>query len=235
MPVFPRHFPRVLLLLTAALACAPATRAADDTIHAKFTVCAVAICGELAKLQIPLPQPAKATRQPWLEVPLNELNTSATFDYKGPPAVRFFATANAATKPVATATLPAGGDSLVLVMVPNPTNDGYRVIVVADAEFAFGSYYLQNLSPHPVAVDLGGKKQILVPAAKAVMPGGGGADQDVKIYASINGQQRLIKSSSWRLDANQREMVFFHTPPGTEQVVSKHIVSMQPEQKAAKP
>ena len=34
----------------------------------------------------------------------------------------------------------------------------------------------------------------------------------------------LIKSSSWRLDAGQREMVFFYTPPGTTRVLAKHLV-----------
>lgn len=224
-----------LLWLSATLIAVPTTRAADEPIHAKFTICALAICGELATLQVPLPAPSKAARQPWLEVPLNELSTSKSFDYHGPPSVRFFATADPAAKPVAAATLPSGGASLLLVMVPNATNDGYRVIVVPDAEFTFGSYYLQNLSTYPVAVDLGGSKQVLAPGAKTVMPGGGGEDRDVKIHASIKRQPRLIKSTSWRLDSNQRELVFFHSPPGTDQVVTKHIVSMQPEPKAAKP
>ena len=46
---------------------------------------------------------------------------------------------------------------------------------------------------------------------------------------TVNGKAVLIKSTSWRLDANQREMVFFHTPPGTGRVLAKHLLSTRPE------
>lgn len=225
----------ILLCLGTKFSAISSARAADEVIHAKFTICAIAVCDNLATLQIPLPGPSKAASQPWLEVPLNELSTSETFDYKGPPTVRFFATTDTTAKPVAAVTLPTGAASLLLVLLPNATNDGYRVIVVPDSDFAFGSYYLQNLSSFPVAVDLGGKKQALPPGAKAVMPGGGGKDLDIKIHASINGRTRLIRSTSWRIDSNQRELIFFHSPPGTDRVMTKHIVSTKPEQKEAKP
>jgi hypothetical protein len=47
----------------------------------------------------------------------------------------------------------------------------------------------------------------------------------VKIHASINNAARLIKSTSWRLDADQRELVFFYQAPGSATVLSKHLMS----------
>jgi hypothetical protein len=208
-----------------ALSLPLAAQQAGDGIKLRFSVCAVALSGELSELHLPLAKATGAKPTAWLKVPLNETTVGAPMEYRGPAALRFFAAPGEGTKPVATMTVATTAKSILLVFLPDPATGGYKVIPVDDAEFVFGSYYFHNLSPHAVAIDLGGRKQVLKPGGKAVMAVPPAEDQEVKIHASINGAARLIKSTSWRIDADQRELVFFYTPPGGEMVLTKHLMS----------
>ena len=198
---------------------------AGDGVKIRFSVCAVALSGELSELHLPLAKSPGAKPTDWLKVPLNETTVGASMEYQGPAALRFFATSGEGAKPAATVTVATTAKSILLVFLPDPDTGGYKVIQVDDAEFAFGSYYFHNLSPHAVAIELGGRKEVLKPGAKAVVAAPPAEDQQVKIHASINGAARLIKSTSWRIDADQRELVFFYTPPGGEMVLTKHLMS----------
>lgn len=212
------------------LSCVAISIAAADPIKRSFAACAIALNDDISELYLPLGPTSVEGESEWLKVPLNELTVGAPLEYHGPANLRFFANPAADAKPVATINLAASTSSMLLVFLPNPVGDGYRIIAIADSDFPFGSYYFQNLSPHPVAVDLDGKKHLLDPGKSAVEPASPDDDQEVRIHASIQGKTRLIKSTSWRLDAEQRELVFFHTPPGSGRVATKHILSIRPAQ-----
>ncbi|MCF7732490.1 MAG: hypothetical protein K9N23_12435 [Akkermansiaceae bacterium] len=176
-------------------------------------------------MHLPLAKASGNRQAAWLKVSLNVFTVGTSVAYKGPAALRFFDSPSEEAKQVAAVTVAGTAKSILLVFIPDPGTGGYKVIQVDDADFAFGSYYFQNLSSHTVVIDLAGQKQILKPGAKAVLAARAGENQHVKIHASINGAARLIKSTSWRIDADQRELVFFYTPPGVETVLTKHLVS----------
>lgn len=219
------RFIQLTLVWLTALCLTLHAQAPDDRVNLRFSACALAINGELSEVHLPLAKAAGAKATEWLKVPLNEITVGQPLAYHGSSKLTFFAKQVEGEKPVATVTVAATAKSILLVFLPDSATAGYKVIQVNDADFAFGSYYLQNLSPHAIAIDLAGRKQILPPGAKAIMAVPAAEDQQVKIHASINNTARLIKSTSWRLDADQRELVFFYQPPGSATVLSKHLMS----------
>jgi hypothetical protein len=216
------------LALSSSLFCSATALAIADPVKLSFSACAVAIVDDSSELNLPLSTSSDGRVTEWLKVPLNELTVGEPLQYRGPAAMRFYAKPDADAKPIASINLSTNSSSVLLVFLPNPAGDGYRIIPVADSTFPYGSYYFQNLSANPVAIDLGGNKHVLKPGESAIQSTRPGEDEEVRIHASIRGNARLIKSTSWRLDATQRELVFFYTRPGTEMVTTKHVMSIKP-------
>lgn len=214
-------------ILVAVVIASPAMAA--ENIKLRFSACAIALAEDQSELHLPLGTGSGPGDMSWLKVGLNELTVGDDLEYTGPATLRFYATPETENKPVASITLEPASGSLLLVFLPDQASGGYKIIPITDAGFPYGSYFFQNLSPHPVAIALGEKQQVLRPGESKVQAASPGQDEEVKIHASINGNSRLIKSSSWRLDAGQRELVFFHSPPGSSIVSTKHVVSTKPE------
>lgn len=223
---FSRHFRRLLFAGAAVLWVAPLA-AEVPQVSVRISVGAVAIHEDQSELHLASGKPGGGGEPNWQTVALNDLTVGESFDYRGPATLGFYAAPAAGSRLIAQVDLGASAKSVLLVFIPDASTGGYRIIPINDDEFKFASYYFQNLSHHAVAIDLGGKKRILNPGGKAVEAAVPGEDQEVKIHASINGNPRLIKATSWRLDAGQRELVFFHTPPGSELVRAKHLFSTQ--------
>lgn len=221
-----RTFKRLLLPAAAAICVIPSP-AEVPQVSVRISVGAVAIHDDQSELHLAGGEPGDGRDAAWQKVALNELTVGEPIDYRGPSTLAFFAAPVAGSKQIAKVDLGVSAKSVLLVFVPDAATGGYRIIPIHDGEFQFGSYYFQNLSRHAVAIELGGQKRILNPGAKAIQAAVPGEDQEVKIHASIEGKPRLIKATSWRLDASQRELVFFHTPPGTQLVRTKHLVSTQ--------
>ncbi|MBN8458358.1 MAG: hypothetical protein J0M04_11040 [Verrucomicrobia bacterium] len=226
------------MLAGCLAACALATaagraEAADDSVSVSVSVATLAISGDIAEVRTPLANEAGTGGGKWLDMKLNENSLTGPYRYHGAPVLRLYGLQDPPGKPLAEAKLPEGSANLILVLLPNP--GGYRALAIPESEAPEGSFFVMNFSPFPVAVELAGKREILKPGGRASMPGGRGEDQEVRIHAVINGKPALVRSTSWRLDANQREMVFFHTPPGTGRVAAKHILSTRPEPPAPAP
>jgi hypothetical protein len=216
------------MLLAAAFLLHAGTSAAEvPQTTIRISVGALAIQDDLGELHLAGGTPGDGRKSEWRTVALNELTVGESIDYRGPATLGFYAAPVAGSRQVATVDLPTSATSVLLVFIPEAATGGYRVLPIPDSEFGFGSYYFHNLSQHAVAIDLAGRKRILNPGDKAVERAAPGEDQEVKIHASINGTPRLIKATSWRLDAGQRELVFFHTPPGSNLVRTKHLISSQ--------
>lgn len=215
-------------LVGCALATAPLRAvAADDRIGVSFSVATLAISGDLSEARAPLDSAGSANSAGWLEVKLNENSLTGPYRYHGPPLLRLYGMRNPPGQPLAETRLAEGSANLILVLLPKP--GGYQALAIPEAEAPDGSFFLMNFSPFPVAVELAARREVIKPGSRVSLPGGQGKDQDVRIHASVNGKAVLIKSTSWRLDADQREMVFFHTPPGTGRVLAKHLLSTRPE------
>jgi hypothetical protein len=226
MKLFP-SFTTLPSILVAGAIASPAMAA--ENIKLRFSACAIALAEDQSELHLPLGTGSSPGAISWMKVGLNELTVGDEIEYTGPATLQFYATPDPAGKPLASITLEPASGSLLLVFLPDQASGGYKIIPIPDAGFPYGSYFFQNLSPHPVAIVLGEKQQVLRPGENKVQTANAGQDEEVKIHASINGNSRLIKSSSWRLDAGQRELVFFHSPPGSSIVSTKHVVSTQPE------
>ena len=100
-----------------ALSLPLAAQQAGDGIKLRFSVCAVALSGELSELHLPLAKATGAKPTAWLKVPLNETTVGAPMEYRGPAALRFFAAPGEGTKPVATMTVATTAKSILLVFL----------------------------------------------------------------------------------------------------------------------
>jgi hypothetical protein len=215
------------LALAMLVALSSRVRAADGPVRVTFTVATLALTGDLAEMRVPLASAGAAAGRRWLDVKLNENGFTGPYQYHGVRLLRFYGRQDPPGEALAEAKLPEGVTKLILVLFPKA--GGYSAIAVPEAESPEGSFFLMNTSPFPVSIELAGRREILKPGGRASMAGGRGADQEVRIHAVVDGKATLIRSTSWRLDANQREMVFFHTPPGTTHVVAKHLMATSPE------
>jgi len=209
------------LLLPAGLSA----QEAGQKIH--IAACATEIVAELQTLHLASGGNKAAKAATWLDIPLNVFTLSQPIEYEGPRTLNFLATATAEAKPVASIELPGDARSYLLVFVPNEESSGYRVLPIVDADFPYGSYFLVNCSLFPVAVNIANQKKVLPPGGKANFAGANGQPQDVRIQASIHEQARLLRSTSWQLAANQREVVLFYGQPGSDLVRCKHFIAMR--------
>ncbi len=193
----------------------------------RFAACATDIVAELQTLHLASGGNSAAKAATWLDIPLNVFTLSQPIEYEGPRTLNFLAAATAEAKPVASIELPGDARSYLLVFVPNAESSGYRVLPIVDADIPYGSYFLVNCSMFQVAVNIDNQKKVLPPGGKASFAGANGQPQDVRIHASIHEQARLLRSTRWQLDANQREVVLFYGQPGSDLVRSKHFMAMR--------
>jgi len=193
----------------------------------RLAACATDIVADLQTLHLASGGNHAAKTATWLDIPLNVFTLSQPIEYEGPRTLNFLAAATADAKPVASIELPGDARSYMLVFVPNVESSGYRVIPIVEADFPYGSYFLVNCSMFPVAVNIANQKKVLPPGGRANFAGANGQPQDVRIHASIHEQARLVRSTSWQLNANQREVVLFYNQPGSDQVRSKHFMAIR--------
>lgn len=198
----------------------------------RIAVCATDIVAALPTLHLASGGNNAAKTPTWLDIPLNVFTLSQPIEYEGARTLNFLAATTAEAKPVASIDLPGDAMSYLLVFVPNAESNGYRVLPIVDADFPYGSYFLVNCSAFQVAVNIASQKKILPPGGKATLAGANGQPQDVLIHASIHEQARLVRSTSWQLAANQREVVLFYKPPGSDLVRSKHFMALRATQKS---
>ncbi|MCX6875004.1 MAG: hypothetical protein NTW21_14525 [Verrucomicrobia bacterium] len=223
---FPKYFPLpALAWLSLGLLVPAGLFAQEANKKIRICVCAVDIAGDLSTLHLASGGKPAAKTVKWLDIPLNVFTVSQPIEVEGPRMLNFLAAATPDTQPVASVRLPGDASSYLLVFVPNKEANGYRVIPIADHAFPYGSFFLVNCSKTRLAVNIAEQKRLLKPGEQANVPGANGKSQDVSIHASINDQVRLIRSTRWQLDDNQREVVLFYDQPGTDLVRSKHIVA----------
>jgi hypothetical protein len=228
--LFPTSSPIPVLACLALQLLLPAGLSAQQANEKiSILVCAAEIVGEFHTLHLATGGKPGTKAAKWLDIPLNVFTVSQAIEYEGPRTLDFLASSTADAKPVAKTELPGNAKSYLLVFLPNKESNGYRVLPIVDSDFPYGSYLLLNCSTFPVAVDIANQKKVLQPGMRTNVPGANGRSQDVNIYASIHDQIRLIRSTCWQLDANQREFVMFYSQPGTDLVRSKHIMTMRAE------
>ena len=228
LPPTPHPFRLRGLLALLCLALLPVIGKAQESASVRLSFGAVGLLDNLATLHLAAGADADGQPTEWLQVRLNQHTISQPIDYSGPLQLRFFSTESTAEPPVAATTVDGTAESLLLVFVPDD-NNRYRIVQVNDDRFAFGSYYFHNLSPHPVALEVGDHRSALRPGEQTIVRAAAAASQLVRIYSRIDDQQRLIRSSTWRLEPGQRELIFFHTPPGTNLVQARHLISARPD------
>ncbi len=192
-----------------------------------ITVCATDIVGDLNTLHLASGGKPAAKTLKWLDIPLNVFTVSQPIEVIGPRTLNFLAAATLDSPPVASTAIPGDATSYLLVFVPNKDANGYRIIPIAEPDFPYGSYFLVNCSKVRLAVSIGDQKKLLKPGEQANVAGANGKSQDVNIHASIHDEVRLIRSTRWQLDENQREVVLFYSQTDSDLVGSKHIMAMR--------
>ncbi len=225
---FLKFFPLPVLMGLSLVLLMPAGLTAQEANKKiSITVCATDIVGDLNTLHLASGGKPAAKTFKWLDIPLNVFTVSQPIEVTGPRTLNFLATATPDSPPVASIGLPGDASSYLLVFVPNSDSNGYRIIPIAEHDFPYGSYFLVNCSKVRLAVNIADQKKLLKSGEQANVPGANGKSQDVSIHASIHDEVRLIRSTRWQLDENQREVVLFYSQPGTDVVRSKHIMAMR--------
>jgi len=217
----------VLVGLSLGLYMPAGLRAQESIKTICITVCATDIVGDLNTLHLASGGKPAAKTIKWLDIPLNVFTVSQPIEVTGPRTLNFLATATPDSQPVASIALPGDAISYLLVFVPNKDANGYRIIPIVEHDFPYGSYFLLNCSKVRLAVSIADQKKLLKPGEHVNVPGANGKSQDVSIHASINDEVRLIRSTRWQLDENQREVILFYSQAGTDLVNSKHIMAMR--------
>lgn len=111
-----------------------------------------------------------------------------------------------------------------------PVKDGYKAMRIPDDEAGYGSFVLINTTPSDLMCQVDGAKPAVVkPGQRSVIPAPGGKPVLVKLAAVLKeGGAKLIRTSSWQLDANQREFVIVHGD--AERAKFHHLVDYRKEE-----
>ena len=122
------------------------------------------------------------------------------------------------------------GESTKVLLLFFPAKDGYRAMPIPDGEAGYGSFVLINTTPSNLACQVDGAKPVVVkPGLRINIPAPGGKPVQVKLAAELKqGGSKLIRTSSWQIDANQREFVIVHGD--AERAGFHHLVDYRREE-----
>ncbi len=121
-----------------------------------------------------------------------------------------------------------GGTPRMLVIF-FPAKDGYQAMRIPDDEAGHGSFVLINTTPSNLMCQIDGTKPAVVkPGQRSIIPAPGGKPVQVKLAAVLKeGGAKLIRTSSWQIDSNQREFVIVHGD--AERAKFHHLVDYRKE------
>jgi hypothetical protein len=210
------------------LACPPLAAAPEEAAPVTIRVAAAAISGGIDTLWLAGTAGATPT-----ECRLNirsfsgEITAKAVGDRLLFHASREAAEADPQGPPVASVKVANTTRMLVLFF---PVKDGYQAMWIPDDEAGYGSFVVINTTPSNLMCQVDGAKPAVVkPGERSVIPAPGGKPVQVKLAAVLKeGGAKLIRTSSWQLDANQREFVIVHGD--AERAKFHHLVDYRKEE-----
>lgn len=169
-----------------------------------------------------------------MEIPLNTRVFSLPIEHKGAATLEFFATAadamaKEAPAPLATTTLKSTAS--LMIFSPSADLEKYQVFTTAEADFPYGSFRLVNFSQATVQAEIAGKTTQLKPSiAETIRVSPTENAIPVRILALAEGTPaRVVRQTSWSVNANQRELVLFFPNPDNGLVRLRHFVDTKAE------
>lgn len=118
---------------------------------------------------------------------------------------------------LATVTLPDGGNSFVVLLIP-AREGGYKPVVIRadDAKFKSGDVYFYNHSPAVIVGQVGTARFKVESAASLVFEPAGARNEnfyDVSFFAVEEKGTRTLSKTRWPVDKKVRSYVFFFIHP----------------------
>ncbi len=169
-----------------------------------------------------------------IEIPLNTRVFSLPIEHKGVAALEFFATAadasaKEALAPLATTTLKSTAS--LIIFSPSADLEKYQAFTTSEADFPYGSFRLVNFSQATVQAEIAGKTTLLKPSAsESIRVSATENAIPVRILALAEGTPaRVVRQTSWSVNATQRELVLFFPNPDNGLVRLRHFVDTKAE------
>jgi len=170
-----------------------------------------------------------------IKVQLNTRVFSEAIEFKGDSKIEFFTTAAEAAAeipPLPLATAHLMDPSSLLLFAPKADEVGYRVFLIADERFPFGSFRFVNLSKSNVHVELDDKSSMLEPGTTRTVSFSN-AKLNIPVRVRTLGQEssepRLVRQSSWSIVPTQRELVLIVPNEHHDSVRLRHFVDSMEE------
>lgn len=129
----------------------------------------------------------------------------------------------------ATATVPAGLDAAIIVLIPAAAETGppYRTLVLAhaDGEFPFGSYQLVNLTSHQVRGNIGPVDVAIDPDASALIhPDSADGELMAVVLEYLDGGRWLrFIEARWAKVNDRRSLIIIHIDPRRNRLMLRSI------------
>ncbi|BCX46324.1 hypothetical protein HAHE_02320 [Haloferula helveola] len=177
---------------------------------------------------------AEGERSEAFDLPLNNLSEPLEA-----PARSFQLQTQEKSVKLAGVALPEDGKAFIILLVP-AKKAGFEPVVIPDESDSFrpGDFYLHNVSSLPIGGKVG-TTELLIPSrtGKVVRPKGARENRfyDVMIGVKEKTGSRLITSSRWPLNEQNRTYVFFFDNPTRGDVDFRAVDEFVPPKEKAKP
>lgn len=139
-------------------------------------------------------------------------------------------------------TLPAGGDSSILLFLPGRPGGKakYQLMAVADSIRAFpaGSFHVTNLSPVPVRLELEKKPFDFKPGQATLIenpPAKANSQMGMRAFVQDGESWKEISSSIWAHPGRGRSFMLLFQEPGTTDVRLRSFSDVPPRAEQAAP
>ncbi len=133
-------------------------------------------------------------------------------------------------------TLPAGGDSSIILFLPNKpgAKAKYLAMAVPDSIQAFppGSFHVTNLSPFPVRLELEKKPFDFKPGQSSILkelPSKSNSEMGMRCYALIENAWKEVSSSIWNHPGKSRSFMILFQDPSSGGVRLRSFDDVKPD------
>jgi hypothetical protein len=175
---------------------------------------------------------AGKVRSAGFDLPANHLS-----EPQSPPARGFSVCQAGKDAALAAVTLPEGGKSFIVLLIPAQAG-GYKPVVVPsdDPSFKPGDVYFYNHSDKPVLGYVGTAKFVLQPATgQTLRPTGAKPENYYDVGFGVREKEgdRALSTTRWPVDPQQRSYVFFFVNPKNNRLDFRAVDEFVPPEKPA--